>query len=485
MKNKIPGQLKCAVLSLGALAATTLAYASADYGPAIWNPAYPNHWYTSGNGHKFHVVHDMEGYYLSTISYFKQSGTSASVHYCVNGLKDNSSDAPAGEITQMVLEAYYAWHALCWNTHSTGTEHEGFANNPAWYTEAMYQASAGISRHVADKFGYAKDRNHIVGHNAKSVPGWSAWAGPNLGIDPNCNTHTDPGPNWDWNHYMALINGAVTGSGAFGDFTGNGRTDYVIFRPANGTWYVRDSAGAGNVSSFGFGQGGDIPLIGNWSTPNGAEAALFRPSTGMWYVRFQNGGISSFSFGVAGDVPLIGAWSGQMRDQAVFRPSTGTWFVRFGDSGNTASFSFGQNGDIPLVGNWAGHGMVDQAVFRPSTGTWFVRDGVTGGMSSFGPWGTTGDIPLIGAWSGQMRDQVIFRPSNGTWYIRNGLTGTSVNFVFGQNGDTPMVGNIFGNGMIDQIIYRPSGNWFVRDGNTGTVYTFGFGNAGGDQAVHE
>jgi hypothetical protein len=148
----------------------------------------------------------MEGYYLTTISYFKNCNTSASVHYCVNGLKDTSTDAPAGEITQMVREANYAWHALCWNKHSTGTEHEGFASNPAWYTEAQYQASAGISAHVANKFGYAKDRNHIVGHNEKSSSAWVTWANANLGINATCNSHTDPGPNWNWSHYMSLVN---------------------------------------------------------------------------------------------------------------------------------------------------------------------------------------------------------------------------------------------------------------------------------------
>src|SRR5579864_7338316 len=86
--------LKHSTLLLGAIAVATAAQASSDYGPAIWNPAYPGHWYTSGYGHKFHVVHDMEGYYLSTISYFQRSTTSASVHYCVNGLQDTGSDIP-------------------------------------------------------------------------------------------------------------------------------------------------------------------------------------------------------------------------------------------------------------------------------------------------------------------------------------------------------------------------------------------------------
>src|ERR1043165_380170 len=108
MKNLV----KFSVLSASTALVGTMAQASTDYGPAIWNPVCSGHWYTTGYGHKFHVIHDMEGYYLSTISYFKNCNTSASVHYCVNGLKDTSSDAPAGEITQMVREANYAWHAL-------------------------------------------------------------------------------------------------------------------------------------------------------------------------------------------------------------------------------------------------------------------------------------------------------------------------------------------------------------------------------------
>src|SRR5437762_11950921 len=112
--------VSAALLTVGAVT----AQASADYGPAIWRPACNGHWYTTGNGHKFYVIHDMEGYYWTTISAFQGCGGSASVHYCVNGKTDNSSDAAPGEITQMVAEANYAWHATCWNKYSSGTEHE-------------------------------------------------------------------------------------------------------------------------------------------------------------------------------------------------------------------------------------------------------------------------------------------------------------------------------------------------------------------------
>src|SRR4051812_21539527 len=186
MKTKIQTHLKKSALVLSAIAAAASAHASSDYGPAIWRPMCNANYYTTGYGHKFHVVHDMEGYYASVISTFTSCGwTASSVHYAVNGIKDVTSDYPAGEITQMITDANYGWHALCWNQHSTGPEHEGFASNPAWYTDAQYNASAGITRNIANKFGWAKDRNHVIGHDQKRIAGWPAYASANLGIDPN------------------------------------------------------------------------------------------------------------------------------------------------------------------------------------------------------------------------------------------------------------------------------------------------------------
>src|SRR5436190_12335952 len=88
------------------------SYASSDYGPAHWVPNC-GQYYTSGYGHKFVVCHDMEGYYATTVSYFQSCSTSASIHYCVNGIKDASSDSAAGDITQMVSESNYAFHVIC------------------------------------------------------------------------------------------------------------------------------------------------------------------------------------------------------------------------------------------------------------------------------------------------------------------------------------------------------------------------------------
>src|SRR5688500_3603255 len=167
--------LKSLLLIVCTMFGLSSGQASTDYGPAIWRPCYSTHKYTSGYGHRFHVVHDMEGYYLSTISYFQRSTTQASVHYFTNGKKDYASDANPGEVSQGVRDSYYAWHARCWNQYSTGTEHEGFVSNPAWYTEAQYVASAGITKHVKNKFGWAMDRNHVIGHDQKRLSSWRTW----------------------------------------------------------------------------------------------------------------------------------------------------------------------------------------------------------------------------------------------------------------------------------------------------------------------
>ncbi|MDB6029588.1 MAG: N-acetylmuramoyl-L-alanine amidase LytC [Verrucomicrobiales bacterium] len=185
--------------------------ASTDYGPAIYRPMSGcSKWYTGGNGHHFVVIHDMEGYYWSTISYLNRCDIQVSIHFLVNGKQDTGTDVAPGEISQSVRSAYYAWHAGCWNTWMWGTEHEGFASSPAWYTEAMYQASAPLQRHLMLQNGHPMDRNHVIAHGQKSVAGWSTWLGANYpSISATCNTHTDPGPYWNWSHFMALVIGGT------------------------------------------------------------------------------------------------------------------------------------------------------------------------------------------------------------------------------------------------------------------------------------
>jgi Tol biopolymer transport system component len=158
------------------------------------------------------------------------------------------------------------------------------------------------------------------------------------------------------------------------DFDGNGTTDFSVFRPSSGTWFVHNGAAAI------WGTSGDIAVPGDYDGNGTTDFAVFRPSTGIWDV--HNG--ASAQFGTSGDIPVPGDYDGNgTTDFAVYRPSTGTWFVR-----NGASAIWGTSGDIPVPGDYDGNGTTDFAVFRPSTGTWFVRNGASA------QFGTSGDIAL-------------------------------------------------------------------------------------------
>ncbi len=164
--------------------ANVVALTAPDYPPAHWVPANPANYTVlreSASIDKI-VIHTMQGYYNGAISWFQNPASQVSAHYLIR-----SSD---GDITQMVEEKDIAWHAGNWsyNQRSIGIEHEGFISDASWYTEAMYRASAALTRYLADKYGIPKDRAHIIGHN--EVPG---------------ATHTDPGPYWNWAYYMQLV----------------------------------------------------------------------------------------------------------------------------------------------------------------------------------------------------------------------------------------------------------------------------------------
>jgi len=170
---------------------------SEDYPPAVWDPS-PNFYSNPPFYQKFSVVHTTQGSFAASVSWLKNPAASASSHYILR-----SSD---GYIVQLVREANAAWHAVCWNRWMFGTEHEGFVDNPAWYTDTMYLNSAALFRHLCLRYNIPMTRNYIIGHGEKSNSAWVSWMQQNFpSIDPNCNTHTDPGQYWDWNFYMQLI----------------------------------------------------------------------------------------------------------------------------------------------------------------------------------------------------------------------------------------------------------------------------------------
>lgn len=163
-----------------------------DYPSAEWDPS-PN--FTSGAIRpQYIVVHVTEGNYASSLSWLKSPLSSASSHYIIR-----SRD---GHISQLVHDNDRAWHARCWNPYAVGVEHEGFVMNSDYFTEALYTASAALTKFLAGKFMIPMDELHVIGHNFWSTPMFPA--SPLYKLGP-CNDHTDPGPFWNWSLYFQLL----------------------------------------------------------------------------------------------------------------------------------------------------------------------------------------------------------------------------------------------------------------------------------------
>jgi N-acetyl-anhydromuramyl-L-alanine amidase AmpD len=186
---------------------------------------------------RFIVIHDAETSYDATIRIFQNPLSYVSTHYVLR-----SSD---GQVTQMVENKNVAWHAGNWNfnMHAIGYEHEGVAiQGTAWYTDAMYRASAALTSYLAARYHVPLDRAHIIGHD--DVPG------PHTGFVRGM--HWDPGPFWDWARYMRLLGAPIDGTGQSNveqrGSAGQGQ-DIVTIAPNFETNrpQVRDCEGSGNL----------------------------------------------------------------------------------------------------------------------------------------------------------------------------------------------------------------------------------------------
>lgn len=213
---------------------------SVDYPPALTNLTPCNYSSRAGTAISAITIHTVQGSYAGAISWAANCSlpSNVSYHYVLR-----SSD---GQVTQVVLESNKGWHVGSENPYTIGYEHEGYVNDPAWYTVAMYQSSADLTIDVTQSgyginplrtayFPWAATTNY----NVSSIPG-SCVTIKGHHHYPN-QTNTDPGANWDWDYYYKLINittpittntnlsGTVTDlGGSTGNYTNDERTLFLI-----------------------------------------------------------------------------------------------------------------------------------------------------------------------------------------------------------------------------------------------------------------
>lgn len=199
-----------------------------------------------------------------------------------------------------------------------------------------------------------------------------------------------------------------------GDWTGDGRMKVGIFRNVGGVGYWQLDLNGNNAwdgptvdREIYFGQGGNLPVVGDWTHTGVWRIGVYRASDTTWSLDLDGDGAwnatvdRAISFGYASSQPVAGDWTGSgLTRVGVMTPAmpnnafwsldmngNGTW-----DQGVDRSISFGLKADVAIVGDWNGDGATKLGVFRG--GEWsFDRDG-DGVYDSSTTFGGPGDLPV-------------------------------------------------------------------------------------------
>ena len=251
---------------------------SPDYPPAIWDPAPECNWEPRTKEVSAVVIHYTEGSYAGAISWFKNCDAQVSAHYVIRSVD--------GQVTQMVLEKDKAWHARTANGYTIGIEHEAYGNVWEYFTEEMYQSSANLVRSICSRYdtikGYRTHDRDTLDNGFCLNNGLY-----NLGGEGACiqirghqhypdQSHTDPGPYWDWNYYYKLINEGTPVTVMEGD---EGRLDHLNYGDdERKIWVIRgheESTIQLNFSSFSL--EADFDFLWIYDGDN-----VFAPKMGRW-----------------------------------------------------------------------------------------------------------------------------------------------------------------------------------------------------------
>jgi hypothetical protein len=276
---------------------------------------------------------------------------------------------------------------------------------------------------------------------------------------------------FDMSDVNFTVSGVVLPLGARSDFDGDGKTDYSVFRPSDGNWYVnRSTAGFLAVN---WGLATDTLIPGDYDGDQKTDTAIWRPSAtpGVQDVHIlkSNGFVyTAAEWGDPGDVAAFADYDGDGKtDYGVYRATTTSWLV-FGSTSGAVTTVFGTPGITPVTGDFDLDGKSDFTTFN--AGSWSTKLSSTGAVQNQSL-GTTGSIPVVADYNGDGRDEYAVFNTNGTWQISTAFLPIN----WGLGSDIPVPGDYDGDGKDDVGVFR-NGDWYILQSTAGyTAFHWGLG----------
>jgi N-acetyl-anhydromuramyl-L-alanine amidase AmpD len=253
------------------------------------------------------TIHTAEATYAGILAWYMNCSSQVSSHYLVR-----SSD---GAITQMVAEASMAFHNSGNNEYTIGIVHEGFMNNPAWFSPSLYSASGALASGICN-------RQNINSYQTGWWPDLSSMLFSQGNLNSSCfrirgHQHypgpqaLDPGPYWNWPLYYHKVQG---GAG----ITSLAQTSGHIIWPQNNGYYPENQRFL-------------------WTVGNGTRSIL------GWFPHFHMNFAKEYVFvydGNSPDAPLLGVFGKNALPPVTLQGTSGFLCIEFRSECNNYGNSF-------------------------------------------------------------------------------------------------------------------------------------------------
>lgn len=229
-----------------------------------------------------------------------------------------------------------------------------------------------------------------------------------------------------------MVGGPADSSATRGDYDGLGSSPVVTFKGGN---WLRRSIGSSLAVAVNWGFPGCVPVAGDYDGDGYSDFAVFYPPTGEWYIRSGRSNATMVwakKWGFSGCVPVPGDYDGDGKfDMALYNPSSALWYIGSLTRGVLAmGANWGFSGCTPVPGDFNGDGRSDLAVFNGALGSWYIKS-LDGTVLSMGTnWGFAGCKAVSGDFDADCKyDLAVYSQATGSWYIRSLLGGV---IAYGQ-----------------------------------------------------